>query len=264
MYALWCANGIVPIAVASRPSARPCVLLEHHGCAGRAGAGELGRARGLHADHARVRAHQLHRGRDAGAQSSAADGHDHRAHVGQILADLEAGRALPRDDRRIVVGRHEHAALARDQLLGALHAMRRGRAREHHARAEPLGARALRGRHRRGHHHRGRHAEELRRERDRLRVIAGTRRDHAARALLRIEARDEVIGAAQFEGAAALQRLGLEPDRGSELRRRQEWRAHDDTTQHRGRGLEIRERDQLECRHRTRTLHPWISARQLT
>jgi hypothetical protein len=53
-------------------------------------------------------------------------------------------------------------------------------------------------------------AELLRRERHALRVVAGARRDHAARELRRREARHLVVGAAQLEREHRLQVLSLE------------------------------------------------------
>ena len=57
-----------------------------------------------------------------------------------------------------------------------------------------------------------------RRERDRLRVIARGERDDAGAALRGIEPRQRVVGAAELEGAHALQVLALEEKRGGELR----------------------------------------------
>ena len=65
---------------------------------------------------------------------------------------------------------------------------------------------------RRGHRHhdRRRAAEPLRRERDALRVVAGGRRDHAARAFGRGQVRHLVVGAAQLEREHRLLVLALE------------------------------------------------------
>ena len=56
-------------------------------------------------------------------------------------------------------------------------------------------------------------AELARRPGDRLAVVAGTRGDHARRALLGLEARELDVGAADLERARALQVLGLEQHR---------------------------------------------------
>ena len=118
------------------------------------------------------------------------------------------------------------------QLFGARHAIGRRRSGQHDARAEALGARAL-GRRDGGRHDDGRrHAEELRRERDRLRVIARRRRDDAARARLGIQLREKIVRAAELERAAALQHLRLDPDRRADFLRdrvgRKERGAHGD------------------------------------
>jgi hypothetical protein len=57
-------------------------------------------------------------------------------------------------------------------------------------------------------------------------------------------ARQEGVGAAQLEGAAALEHLGLEPDAGAELGRGQERCAHGDAAERGGGGAEIGEGDQ--------------------
>ena len=104
----------------SSPSASPtCSADVHRPARRRARADSLRRARRLDADHARRRREQLDRGRDAGAQPAAAHRHEHVPHVRQVLDDLEAGRALPRDDRRMVVRRHEHAARRRATISSA-------------------------------------------------------------------------------------------------------------------------------------------------
>ena len=54
--------------------------------------------------------------------------------------------------------------------------------------------------------------EMARRERDALRVVAGARRDDAARALGVRQVRDAVVGAAQLEAEDRLQVLALEED----------------------------------------------------
>ena len=69
-----------------------------------------------------------------------------------------------------------------------------------------------------GHEHRGVDAEELRRERDALGVVAGRGGDDAAGALLRREPGDPGERTAGLEGAGALQVLGLERDRAADQR----------------------------------------------
>ena len=53
---------------------------------------------------------RLHRDRDAGEQPAPAHAHDERAHLGALLQDLQADRALARDDVGVVEGVDEHRA----------------------------------------------------------------------------------------------------------------------------------------------------------
>ena len=93
-------------------------------------------------------------------------------------------RALPGDDQRIVVGRHQHgAALLRDPARDRLAVLALAVV-EHDLGAERGGALALRPRRVARHHDDGRHVEQLRRRRDALRMVAGRERDHAAGATL--------------------------------------------------------------------------------
>ena len=63
-----------------------------------------------------------------------------------------------------------------------------------------------------------RDVEELAGERDRLRVVAGREGDDAAAAFVGREARQGVVGAAELEGARALQVLALEEHLGAGAR----------------------------------------------
>ena len=81
---------------------------------------------------------------------------------------------------------------------------------EHDLGAERRGALALGPRRVRRHHDHRRHAEELRRRRHALRVVAGRIGHHAAGAPLLRDRRQLVVGAAELERAGALQRLGLQ------------------------------------------------------
>ena len=63
-----------------------------------------------------------------------------------------------------------------------------------------------------------RDVEHLSGERDRLRVVAGREGDDAAAALVGGEARERVVGAAELEGAGALQVLALEEQVGAGAR----------------------------------------------
>ena len=65
------------------------------------------------------------------------------------------------------------------------------------------------------HHDDGWDIQELARERDRLRVVAGRKREDAAAPLVSGEARQRVVGAAELEGAGALQVFALEEHAGA-------------------------------------------------
>ena len=114
------------------------------------------------------------------------------------------------DDQRIVIRRHQHGAaprrdLARDRFAIVAHAVI-----EHDLGAERGGAFAFGARRVVRHHDDARHAEEPRRGRDTLRMIAGREGDDPAAALLGRNRREPVVGAAELERAGALQRLGFE------------------------------------------------------
>ena len=126
----------------------------------------------------------------------------------RLLEQLQADRALARDDRRVVERRHQHATLG----IGA-----RGRvallerlAREHDLGAVVRGRDLLGERRVDGHVDARGHPERGRGERDALGVVAGARGDDAARALGVGQRGHAVDRAAQLEGAGALQVLGLE------------------------------------------------------
>ena len=78
-----------------------------------------GVALGLHADDAHLGPQRLDRDRDAGDEPAAADRHDDRVErigVG-LVEELEADRALPGDDERIVErGDERRAGVVRDAL----------------------------------------------------------------------------------------------------------------------------------------------------
>ena len=90
-------------------------------------------------------------------------------------------------------------------------------------------------------------AEELRRERDCLRVVAGRVRDDAARERVVRERRDLVVRAAELERAAALEALRLQVDARAdalvERARGDDRRAVRDSREPCGRGLDVRELD---------------------
>ena len=173
-------------------------------------------ARGLHADHPDAGVRGAQPGRDARGQPTAADRHhDDVGRPAQLLDDLNADRALARDRAEVVERGHDRGA----GVLGVLRGGRGGvvvrvalddqlhpLAAE---RADPLALLPGRGG---GHVHPAAHAEAAARVRHALAVVARAGADGARRPLGRVEARDQVVGAAQLVGAADLQVLALEPD----------------------------------------------------
>jgi hypothetical protein len=77
-------------------------------------------------------------------------------------------------------------------------------------------------------------------------MVAGRIRDHPAGAFVRCEQAEPVVGAAELERAATLERLGLEPDADADplvqRRRLQQRRAVRDARQPGGRSLNPLER----------------------
>ena len=144
-------------------------------------------ALGLRGKQAGLRHARLHRKRDARGEPAARRGHGDD--VGgqslrrQILDDLAAGSALPCDDERIVIGRHQRRVALLGDILGDGLAVFASAVVEHDLRAESHRALPLRARCIRRHDDDGRHAEKRRRRRDPLRVIARGKRHHAAGAL---------------------------------------------------------------------------------
>ena len=99
-----------------QPTAMPSamVAIDASGT-GRPAASEAGNAaapRGLRADDPHVGPQRLDRGRDPGDQPAAAGAHDDRAHVGALLEELQADRALAGDDVRVVERVDQHAPVS--------------------------------------------------------------------------------------------------------------------------------------------------------
>ena len=76
--------------------------LERDGAARRERTAHLGSARGLDANHACVGPQPLDRRRNAGEQPAAADRHVDLVHVGAVLDNLQADRALASDNPGVV------------------------------------------------------------------------------------------------------------------------------------------------------------------
>ena len=121
-------------------------------------------------------------------QQPAAAGADHdRAHLRALLQDLQADRALPGDDVRVVERVDEHrAGLARRTPAPRPAPRRRCAPCEPHlARRRPRVAATFGSGAPSGMNTVDSHAQQRRRQRDALRVVAGAGRDDAVRALVR-------------------------------------------------------------------------------
>ncbi len=123
-------------------------------------------------------------------------------------------RALPGDHVGVVVRRDQRqAALGGEPPADRLAVLACSGRRRRPRRRSPRVAATFDGRRVVRHDDRRRHAEQLRRKRDRLRVVARRERDHAAPPRLVRELRERVVGAAELERAHALQVLALEEQR---------------------------------------------------
>lgn len=115
----------------------------------------------------------LRRGGDAGDEPSAADRDDEGLDSRRLLEDLEADRALARDDVRMVVGRHEDRAGALGELGRRGEGLVEDVPAQHHLRAVVAGRRELGQGDADGHEDGRLDAELARGEGDALRVVAG-------------------------------------------------------------------------------------------
>jgi hypothetical protein len=165
----------------------------------------------LHADHAHVGPRGLHRDRDAAGQPAAADRDDDGRQVRQVLEQLEAERSLAGDDVGIVEGMDEREAGLGGPVASRDEAVVDARADDHDARAQRFGRLDLGDRRALRHEHLARHAALPRRQRERLRVVAGASTDDAGRAPV-AQRRQPAQRAADLEGPGALQRLRLQHD----------------------------------------------------
>src|SRR5690606_16601822 len=84
------------------------------------------RALGLDTDDADRGPERLDGGRDAGDEAAAPDRHDDDVGVGRVLEDLEADRALARDDVRVVERVDEREAVLAAQRLALLERLEDG------------------------------------------------------------------------------------------------------------------------------------------
>ena len=209
----------------------PSAIVDIEASCHRVTRGERGRVgrrtRRLHSDDADVGAHRLDGDGDPGEQSAAAGADDDRLHVGPLLEDLEADRALTRDDVHVVEGVDQHGArlglegTCRDEALVDRRTRRTGSRRRSRGWPAPSGCGAPMGM-----KTVAADAEHLRGEGDALRVVAGAGGDDAARPLVLAEPGDAGVGTADLERAGALQVLALEVDRAADLVGEPPRRAH--------------------------------------
>ena len=165
----------------------------------------------LHADEAHGRKERAERDRDPRGEPAAPDRHENRLDIRKLLCELEADRPLTCDHHLVLEGMHERRAGLRGTLECLLERLVEARTGEHGLRT--VVARRVDLRHRRvlGHEHGCPDSELAGRPRDRLPVVAGARRDHAARPLVVSERRELVDRAAHLERAGALQVLRPQP-----------------------------------------------------
>jgi hypothetical protein len=136
----------------------------------------------------------------------------HRLRVGNLLDELEPDRPLSRDHDGVLEGVDERRARLVDVRLrggeGVLEALAA------HDQLGAVGAAGLDLRHRRVLRHvdAGGNPRLPRGPGNGLAVVAGACRDHADGALVVVEQRDPVDGAADLEGAGPLEVLRLQPD----------------------------------------------------
>ena len=185
------------------------------------------------------------RGRHAADQPAPADRDDQHVEVGDRGEHFERDRPRPGDDRGIVERVDEDQPLLGLEFLGMRMRIVEALAVEDDGRAMALGLGDL---HRRGadrHDDGHRDAEPLAVIGHRLRMVAGRRRDHAARAFVVVQREQFVERAAFLVGRGELQILELQPDVGAgdvgqgaaAQRRRGDDRARDA----RGGGLDVGE-----------------------
>jgi hypothetical protein len=170
---------------------------------------------GLHAHDRDVGAQRLGCGADAGDQPTAADGHDEGVDVRRVGEHLERDGALAGDDLGIVERMDEgQAPLLREAQRLAIGLV------EHLAVEDDAGAVALRLHHLdarggRRHDDGDRHAKPAAMVGERLGMVAGGRRDHAAGAHLLRHQQQLVERSALLVGGGELEVLELHIDGGA-------------------------------------------------
>ncbi len=163
----------------------------------------------------------------AGEAAAAAGDDHHRRRGAELLPDLDSDAALPLDHVDVVERGHEGRAALGGQPSADRLAALGGAVVEDDLGAGLAGGVDLHPR-RVGGHDDGRcDAEPPGGERDPLGMVSGREGDHAARALGFVQLHQPVGRAAQFEAAALLQALGLDPDPAPLPIERQEGRFRD-------------------------------------
>ena len=169
-----------------------------------------GRTRGLHAVDLYLRAQALDGERHAGDQTAAADRHDDRVHIGQLVEDFETNRSLPCDDQLVIIRMNEgHAGLLL-QLHGAVMRVVVGALDQLDLGTEALCALYLHNRGTVRHTDNAFDAHTGRGQCHALRMVARRAGNDALRALLRGQLADFVVRAADLEAACNLQVFGFQ------------------------------------------------------
>ena len=206
-----------------------------------------GKTLGLYADDLNRRLDRLGCYGHAGDESAAADRHHQCVQIRDRREHLQCDGALARDDRFIVVRMNEHEILARGHFEGMASRFVECVAVQHDLRAEAARALDLHTGREARHHDDGADPEPVRVIGDTLRVVAGTHRDDAARALFRRQLRELVARAPLLERGGELQVLELEEDlRAGDLGKSPGFdarRIEDLALQQGCRGLDVGERD---------------------
>ena len=203
--------------------------------------GELG----LDADHGRARGAGPHGRGYPRDQPAAADRHDDQVGLRAVRHDLQADRALPRDDPPVVKRRDQHIAVPRRELGGGREPRLQRGGHGHDLGAVVLDRLGLDPRGRTRHHHDRAHAEQGRGVRHRVTVVAAGMRDHAVLPGGPFARHDRVVGAPQLERSRRLKRLGLDQQGRLEPRETDQRRTDRHRRQQLRRGGYLRQADQL-------------------
>ena len=184
-------------------------------------------------------------GTDTGRQAAPTHRDQHVLHLRQVLGDLQADRALPRDHIRMVERRYQYAAGLFQHLGGHLLAL--AGSAQHHLCAVAAGGLHLDVRGLARHHDVGPCSERRCRAGDCLSVVSARVRHHTSRAIRFGQVGDGVEGAANLECADRLQVLRLDPERTLRIgpSRRNQLGPDDGVLDPVGRCLDVLDRDQL-------------------